>query len=231
MPRVTRVAIADPAGRPPIGQLPIDALEAVMRKALESIDANGAPPSPASDHDLNPGIPLPVDGLQPAAVLLPLIERPEGLSVLLTLRADQLRRHAGQVAFPGGRCEDGETPWAAALREAHEEVGLEPPLVRLAGQGTPYRTLTGYHITPVVGFVASQAVLTLNPAEVAEAFEIPFAYLLDPANHERRYRDQGPGPPRWHYVITYGERVVWGVTAGIIRGLYERLDRAYAAGG
>jgi 8-oxo-dGTP pyrophosphatase MutT (NUDIX family) len=231
MSRVNRVTTADAAGRPPIGQLPSDALEALMLTALDPVEADWAAPSPASDHDLNPGIPLPVDGLQPAAVLLPIVERPEGLSVLLTLRADQLRRHAGQVAFPGGRSEAGETPEVAALREAQEEVGLDPSLVRLAGLGTPYRTLTGYHITPVVGFVSPEVRLTLNPAEVAEAFEAPFAYLMDPANHERRYRDQGPGPPRWHYVITYGERVVWGVTAGIIRGLYERLDRTHAAGG
>ena len=231
MSRVNRVTTADSARRPPIGRLPIGALEALMRKALDPVDADGPGPSPASDHDLNPGIPLPVDGLQPAAVLLPIIERPEGLSVLLTLRADQLRRHAGQVAFPGGRCEVGETSWAAALREAQEEVGLDPSLARPAGLGTPYRTLTGYHITPVVAFVSPRVGLVLNPAEVAEAFEIPFAFLMDPAHHERRYRDQGPGPPRWHYVITYGERVVWGVTAGIVRGLHERLDRVYAAGG
>ena len=231
MPRVHRVESADATGRPPVGQLPIDALEALMRTALEPIGAEGAAPPPASDHDLNPDIPLPVDGLQPAAVLIPVIERPEGLSVLLTLRADKLRRHAGQVAFPGGRCEAGETPWEGALREAREEVGLDPSLVRLAGLGTAYRTLTGYHIDPVVGFVSASASLTLSPAEVAEVFEVPFAYLMDPANHERRYHDQGPGPPRWHYVITYGERAIWGVTAGIIRGLFERLDRAYAPGG
>ncbi|MEI9889718.1 MAG: GNAT family N-acetyltransferase [Caulobacteraceae bacterium] len=106
----------------------------------------------ASDHDLNPEIALPIDGLLPAAVLVALIERPEGLSVLFTQRADQLRRHAGQIAFPGGGCEQGETPWQAALREAHEEVGLDPALVRLGGLAKPYRTITGFHIVPGGGF-------------------------------------------------------------------------------
>ncbi len=230
MPKANRVETAAASGRTPIGRLPVDGLEALMRAALDPIDAQGSTPSPASDHDLNPEIPTPVDGLQPAAVLAPLIERPEGLSVLFTQRADQLRRHAGQVAFPGGCCEAGETPWAAALREAQEEVGLDPALVRPAGLGTPYRTLTGYHITPVVGFVSPEASLTLNPGEVADTFEVPFAFLMDPANHERRYRDKPPGPPRWHYVITYGERVIWGVTAGMVRGLYERLERVHGAG-
>lgn len=202
-----------------------------MRAALEPIDADDEGLPAASDHDLNPDIAAPVDGLQAAAVLVALIERPEGLSVLFTQRADQLRRHAGQIAFPGGRCETDETPWEAALREAQEEVGLDPSLVRPAGQGRPYRTLTGYHITPVVGFVSAELRLSLNPGEVADAFEVPFAFLMDPANHERRYRDKPPGPPRWHYAITYGERVIWGVTAAMIRGLYERLERAHAAGG
>ncbi len=239
MDRAKRVENAYAADGSPVGStgredwlatLDSDALKARIVQALDHVDLYDPDSAPRSDHDLNPGIPMPIDGLQPAAVLIPLIERPEGLSVLFTQRADQLRRHAGQIAFPGGRCEAGETPWAAALREAEEEVGLDPALVRVAGLSAPYRTLTGYHITPVVGFAPPTLRLTLNPDEVAEAFEVPFAFLMNPANHERRRRDTPPGPPRWHYAITWPEpgrgrdQVIWGATAGIVRALYERLE-------
>jgi 8-oxo-dGTP pyrophosphatase MutT (NUDIX family) len=217
--------------RAPLARLAPAALEALARAALDPADGRLAIP-PASDHDLNPDIALPIDGLQPAAVLVPLIERPDGLTVLFTQRADQLRRHAGQIAFPGGGCEAGETAVMAALREAHEEVGLDPALVRVAGLATPYRTITGYHITPVVGFVAPSARFEANAGEVADLFEVPFAFLMDPANHERRHRDQPPGPPRWHWAITWRgggqDRLIWGATAGMVRGLYERLEAAHA---
>jgi len=119
----------------------------------------------------------------------------------------------------------------AALREAHEEVDLDPALVRVAGLATPYRTLTGYHITPVVGFVDPSARFKANAGEVADVFEVPFVFLMDPANHERRHRDQPPGPPRWHWAITWPEtrgkdRLIWGATAGMVRGLYDRLEAA-----
>ena len=210
------------------GRAPLSPLEARIVACLEPMDAGPLQPG-GSDHDLNPELTIPLDGLAQAAVLILLIESEEdGPRVLLTQRADQMRRHAGQIAFPGGRCEAGETPWAAALREAHEEVGLDPALVRLAGLSTPYRTLTGYHITPVVGFVAAEAKLSASPDEVADLFEVPFAFLMDPANHERRYRDQPPGPPRWHYAITWQDRVIWGATAGMLRALHDRLEAAHA---
>ncbi|MEI9890774.1 MAG: CoA pyrophosphatase [Caulobacteraceae bacterium] len=224
MPEASRVE--DVANRRAHAPAPVDALEARIVAALDPLEAGDGSPWPdGSDHDLNPELIVALDGRQSAAVLIPLIRRPEGLTVLLTLRADHMRRHAGQIAFPGGLCEPGETPWQAALREAHEEVGLEPASVRLAGLSTPYRTLTGYHITPVVGFVSALPDLTLNPGEVAETFEVPFAFLMDPANHERRHRDKPPGPPRWHYAITWEERVIWGATAAMLRALYERLER------
>ncbi len=206
-------------------------LEARIAACLDPlVDRTGGPGG--SDHDLNPELTIPLDGLQEAAVLILLVEREQGLRVLLTQRAGDMRRHAGQIAFPGGRREAGETPWTTALREAQEEVGLDPSLVRLAGLSTPYRTLTGYHITPVVGFAPGPLTLTLNPPEVAEAFEVPFAFLMDPANHERRHRDQPPGPPRWHYAITWREldqeRLIWGATAGMLRALHDRLERADA---
>jgi 8-oxo-dGTP pyrophosphatase MutT (NUDIX family) len=221
--RVEELDAADrTADRVPLAGLDRQALKARIIGRLDPIDRFDPAEAWGSDHDLNPDIAPPVDGLLSAAVLAPLIERPEGLCVLFTQRADQLRRHAGQISFPGGRCEAGETPWTAALREAHEEVALDPALVTVAG-------LTGYHITPVVGFVAAEVVLAASPDEVADLFEVPFAFLMDPKNHERRYRDQPPGPPRWHYAITWpspsGEdRVIWGATAGMIRALYERLD-------
>jgi 8-oxo-dGTP pyrophosphatase MutT (NUDIX family) len=231
--RVEQPDVAEGAGpRIPLAGLSPVAVEVLARAALEPVDGRGLEVPPGSDHDLNPGIALPIDGLQRAAVLVPLIERPDGLTVLFTQRADQLRRHAGQIAFPGGGCEAGETAVMAALREAHEEVDLDPALVRIAGLATPYRTLTGYHITPVVGFVDPAARFKANAGEVADVFEVPFAFLMDPANHEQRHRDQPPGPPRWHWTITWSEpggqeRLIWGATAGMVRGLYDRLEAAY----
>ncbi len=220
------------APRVPLALLPPTAIEALARAALDPADGRRPEVTPSSDQDLNPGIALPIDGLQPAAVLVPLIERPGGLTVLFTQRADQLRRHAGQIAFPGGGCEAGETAVMAALREAHEEVDLDPALVRVAGLATPYRTITSYHITPVVGFVDPSARFRANAGEVADLFEVPFAFLMDPANHERRYRDQPPGPPRWHWAITWPDqgkdRLIWGATAGMVRGLYDRLEARMA---
>lgn len=207
-----------------VSALTLEAQAARIVACLDPLDGTASALG-GSDLDLNPGLTIPMDGLQPAAVLILLVEREQQLQVLLTQRADQLRRHAGQIAFPGGRRDAEETPWDAALREAQEEVGLDPGLVRLAGLSTPYRTLTGYHITPVVGFARGPLDLTLNPDEVASAFEVPFAFLMDPANHERRHRDQPPGPPRWHYAMTWRERVIWGATAGMLRALHERLER------
>lgn len=213
-----------------LAALPLPLLEARLRERLDPLQPAHPDGPVGSDFDLNPGLEVPISGLVPSAVLVPLIVRGGGVSVLFTQRASQLRRHAGQVSFPGGRCEPGETPWSAALREAHEEVGLDPAAVTLAGLSTPYRTITGYHITPVVGLVHGDASLTLNPAEVAMAFEVPFTFLMDPANHERRYRDHPPGPPRWHYAITWGAHLIWGATAGMTRALYERLERPDAGG-
>lgn len=184
----------------------------------------------ASDFDLGPNAfpNEPVD-LKPAAVLVGLIERPAGYSVLLTRRADTLRRHTGQIALPGGRSDPGETPWTTALREAHEEVGLAPDFVSVAGLSSPYRTGTGYLVTPVVGFIQRGFTLQANPAEVADIFETPFGFLMDPANHEQHER-QGPGgETRRFYAMTHEDRFIWGATAGMLRALYERLYGAAVA--
>ncbi|MHB8528523.1 MAG: CoA pyrophosphatase, partial [Caulobacteraceae bacterium] len=183
-----------------------------------------------SDFDLDPahsgGETL---ALTPAAVLVALVEHEEGLSVILTRRADTLRRHTGQVAFPGGRTDPGETPWAAALREAEEEIGLDPARVSLAGLSTPYRTGTGYEVTPVVGFVAPPLLLTPNLDEVADVFETPFGFLMDPANHEQRQRELPDGMMRRFYAMTWEDRLIWGATAGMLRALYDRLYGAAVA--
>ncbi len=167
--------------------------------------------------------------LTPAAVLVGLIEREYGYSVLLTRRADTLRRHTGQIALPGGRCDPGETIWQTALREAHEEVGLAPDYVSLAGLSSPYRTGTGFLVTPVVGFIQPGFSLAANPAEVADIFETPFGFLMDPANHEQHERQAPTGETRRFYAMTHEDRFIWGATAGMLRALYDRLYGAAVA--
>ncbi len=159
---------------------------------------------------------------KPAAVLLPLVERPQGLTVLLTLRASDLRAHSGQVAFPGGKIDPGETPGQAALREAHEEIGLEERYVEPLGWLDPYLTGTGFRIAPLVALVEPSFALKINKFEVDEVFETPFAFLMDPANHrldEREWR----GRRRQYYAMPHDGRYIWGATAGILRNLYEKL--------
>ncbi len=177
-----------------------------------------------SDFDLNNDRPAEgAEPLKPAAVLIGLVERPEGLGMILTRRADTLRSHTGQVALPGGRQDPGETPWATALREAEEEIGLHPSHVTLVGLSTPYRTGTGYHVTPVVGFIRPGFTLAANPDEVAEIFEPPFAFLMDPANHHRREGRTPAGDQRKFYAITWNDQLIWGATAGMLRALHDRL--------
>ena len=177
-----------------------------------------------SDFDLDPhNAPAERSALKAAAVLIGVVEHDEGPSVILTRRSDTLRSHTGQVALPGGRCDPGETPWETALREAHEEIGLDPALVTLAGLSTPYRTGTGYHITPVVGFISPGFTLTINPDEVADVFETPFQFLMDPINHVQHEREIPAGITRRFYGMTWEDRFIWGATAGILRALYDRL--------
>jgi len=188
---------------------------------LNSYDPARAPP-PISEFTLNPTLPK-IDAFRPAAVLVPLVEHEAGVTVLLTRRADTLRSHTGQVAFPGGRMDEGETPWDAALREAEEEIGLDRSHVAIAGLSSNYQTGSGYDITPVVAFVTPGFRLTPNPAEVADVFEAPFAFLMDPKNHERQFREQADGLRRYFYAMPYEDQFIWGATAGMLRALYERL--------
>jgi 8-oxo-dGTP pyrophosphatase MutT (NUDIX family) len=203
---------------------------AEMRKwitaRLDPLDGHADGGGPMhSDFDMNPTF-RPAGGapLRAAAVLAPLVEHADGLTVLLTRRADTLRQHTGQIAFPGGRCDPGETPAQTALREAQEEIGLDPAHVTLAGLLTPYETVTGYLVTPVVGFVKPGFTLTINAGEVAEAFEAPFSFLMDAANHQRQSREApGGAGRRYFYAMPYEDYFIWGATAGMLRGLYERL--------
>ncbi len=182
-------------------------------------------PAPKGDHDLNAAtaadfLPGP---LKPAAVLVPVVARAEGLSVLFTVRTGGLSNHAGQVAFPGGRIDpDDSGPLGAALREADEEIGLDQRYVEPLGYLDAYQTGTGYRVVPVVGLVQPEFSLRLAPAEVAAVFEVPLAFLLDPANHRRDSREWR-GHLRWFYAMPYGEHLIWGATAGMVRNLYERL--------
>lgn len=176
-----------------------------------------------SDFDLNDSHGRSERHLRPAAVLVPLIARADGPSVLLTRRSDSLASHTGQIAFPGGRLDPGETAVDAALREAHEEIGLAPGLVEILGVGDAYETSTGFLVTPVVGWLTGEPVLSPSPAEVAETFEAPWSFLMDPVNHRREYLETEGGPRRWFWAMPYRERYIWGVTAGIVRRLCARL--------
>ncbi len=177
-----------------------------------------------SDFDLNPGASRWTEGpLKPAAVLIPVLAHADGASVLLTRRADSLVRHTGQIAFPGGRLDAGETAVEAALREAREEVDLDPALVEVLGLSDPYETGTGYLVTPVIGWITAEPALTASPDEVAEIFQTPWDFLMDPANHSRDHLEAPAGVKRWFWAMTWNERYIWGATAGIIRGLRHRL--------
>ena len=158
----------------------------------------------------------------PAAVLVPLVERPQ-LSVLLTQRATDLRNHAGQISFPGGRIERGDAgPKEAALREAREEIGLDERFVSVVGYLPDHVVMTGFRVTPVVAFVRPGFELLLDVKEVADTFEVPLAHVFDPANHQLRLRRSGfTGEEVEFCDIPYGERIIWGATAGMLLTLYR----------
>lgn len=164
-----------------------------------------------------------------ASVLVPIVTRPEELTVLFTRRTAQLKHHSGQIAFPGGGAEPGDASAAAtALRETGEEIGLEASRVELLGQLSDYHTRTGYRVTPVVGLVAAPFQLRLDAREVDEAFEVPLSFLLDPANHRRESREfEGRRVP--FYAIPYRDYYIWGATAGMLVNLYRYLAQAPAA--
>ena len=178
------------------------------------------------DHDADPVMAkiAAVWPIRPAAVLVPVVEHSEP-TVLLTQRAQHLPDHPGQISFPGGKIDAGdETPLHSALREAEEEIGLDRAHVEPLGYLDLYMTTLGYRIVPLVARVKPGFELTLNPSEVDNVFEVPLAFLMDVANHQRHSRDW-QGVTRHFYAITFEERYIWGVTAGILRNLYDRIYR------
>lgn len=199
--------------------------EELRERAAAHLHRSPAPAVGRSDDDLNPEARvIPGDAVPlPAAVLVPLVARDGGLTVLLTQRTDHLARHAGQVAFPGGRIDEGDGGAVdAALREAEEETGLAREFVDPIGFLDTYLTSTAYAVVPVVGLVRPGFTLKLHDGEVADVFEVPLPFLMDPAHHERHSRDW-QGKRRYYYAMPWRDRYIWGATAGMIRNLYSLL--------
>ena len=175
------------------------------------------------DHDLNEEGMRPEPPLKPAAVLVPLVEHRSGFTILLTQRSPDLRAHAGQISFPGGRIDpEDASPEDAALREAHEEIGMPRESAELVGRLDTYEVRTGFAVTPVVGLIQPGFEVIREEGEVAEVFEVPLAFILDPENHERHSR-LIRGKRRYFYVLPFEERYIWGATAGMLVNLYEVL--------
>ena len=209
---------ASPAEQSPFSPA---AFFARAERSLYAVAAAAA--ASAGDHVLNPDFLLDPAKYRDAAVLIPVVASEPEATVILTERTDHLSTHAGQIAFPGGKIDAGdEGPAAAALREAEEEIGLDQTRVTIIGALAPYLSRTGYRVVPVLARVEPGYRLRLNRDEVADAFEVPLAFLMTPANHARAIRTFG-GIERYFYEMPYGERYIWGVTAGIIRGLYEQV--------
>ncbi len=167
-----------------------------------------------------------ITNIRPAAVLVPIIPRKGGATVLLTHRPDTMPTHAGQVAFPGGKVDPADADEIeAALREANEEVGVDPDTVELVARGAPYITGTAFRIVPVVGILPADFVAQPDPLEVADVFEAPLSFLMQTKNHISRTTEWG-GRLRSYFEMPYEGHRIWGVTAGIIRALYERLYEA-----
>jgi len=203
------------------------ALRARVERAVRALDD---PPrgDELGDRDLNPSLAR-RGPLRPAAVLVPIVERPDGPTVLLTRRTDHLHDHPGQVSFPGGRLDDTDRgPVDAALRETAEEVGLGREYIELAGLLDGYGTVTGYGVTPVVAFVRPGFVLTLDAFEVAEAFEVPLAFFLDETSC-RIKSGMRNGVRRRYYAFEYAHHHIWGATAGMLVNLRRRVAGSPAA--
>ena len=195
------------------------------RNLVNFIDAGYGPiPSSGIPYDRGAGAPVVSIKRTPAAVLVPLIHRDDDLTVLLTRRTEGLDKHAGQIAFPGGRVDtdDGDA-MTAALREAKEEVGISPDSVDILGCLDPYLTITGIDVLPVVGLVSPPYHFTAEPSEVAAIFEVPLQFLLNPVNHQKVRRNVN-GMDRAYYAMPYESHYIWGATAGMIINLYEVLS-------
>jgi len=177
------------------------------------------------DHILNPSVRLSGEGirLKDAAVLVPVIDDGDEARVIFTQRTKTLRNHSGQISFPGGGIDaQDRSPEEAALRETEEEIGMSRRFIETVGRMPDYISGTGFRIKPVLAVVRPGFTLTPNPAEVDEVFEVPLSFLMDPANHSRGSR-MFQGRERFFYEMPYGERYIWGITAGIVRSIYERF--------
>ncbi|MFX0542355.1 CoA pyrophosphatase [Roseovarius sp. S4756] len=188
--------------------------------------ALGRPGAATSDFDLNPGTVLPEGRkLRPAGVLAPLVMTPTGARLLLTQRSSVLKQHPGQIAFPGGKQDEGDSDvTAAALREAHEEIGLDPANVEVLGHLPRHETVTGYLVTPVIGRVLSPFSPVPEAGEVAEVFDVPLEHVLASAQYriEARY---WRGTMRRYYTVPYGPYYIWGATARMLRALADVAER------
>ncbi|MGB1547599.1 MAG: CoA pyrophosphatase [Alphaproteobacteria bacterium] len=174
------------------------------------------------DHLLSPHLAPPAPW-KPAAVLVPIVDREEGMTVLLTQRTDHLNDHAGQISFPGGRLESiDRDPETGALRETREELGIPHTVIELVGRLDTYLTRTGFEVVPVVGLLAPPFPLKPDRFEVADVFEVPLDFVLEPSNYVRHERLYG-GRPAYYYAIPYGDRYIWGATAGMLKNLCEAL--------
>ncbi len=199
------------------------ALQSRLIRALRPVDtpSQDSPWNLDEIHDL-----LPVEPLRPAAVLMGLRQTGHGMQVLLTRRTEALRQHAGQIAFPGGRIEDSDaSPIAAALREAHEEVGLAPQITQPLGYLDAYATITGFHVYPVVAIIDEAFNAVIDPSEVAEAFEVPLDFLLDPVN-EQRVTAEFRGIKRSIIEFNWQHYRIWGATAAMLVNFRQRWERA-----
>ncbi|WP_426196093.1 CoA pyrophosphatase [Massilia sp. DWR3-1-1] len=209
-------------------QLPIDSIAGEAPVAPAALTAAAlrqrfAVPPPWTPEELDESV-GPRAVMTPAAVLIPLVERAEGLTMLLTRRTAHLNNHPGQISFPGGRAEKYDLGAAAtALREAQEEIGLDARHVELIGTMPDYLTGTGYHVVPVVGLLAPPFELTAESNEVADIFEVPLAFLMDGAHHQRLSYVLPAGARRRFYAMPYDDYFIWGATAGMIRNLFHFL--------
>lgn len=198
---------------------------AFRARAAQRLHSAAPPVHRFSDDDLNPMARMIPENEEPkpAAVLVPLVPRADGLNLLLTERQPHLRRHAGQIAFPGGRIDDTDADAvAAALRETEEETGIAPSFVEPIGFLDTYLTSTNYRVVPVVGVLRPGFTVTPQEAEVKDVFEVPLGFLMNPAHHERHSRDW-QGQTRYYYAMPWQGRYIWGATAGMIRNLYRLM--------
>ncbi|MDO9414825.1 CoA pyrophosphatase [Pararhizobium sp.] len=207
-------------------RVPAFSADAFRRRALSQ---SGGPADIAwRDHGdflLNPdAVPyLESLNLRDAAVLVPVIDDGDDARVIFTQRTATLRKHSGQVAFPGGAIDPGDDgPEGAALRETEEEIGIERRFVETVARLPHYMAMSGFRITPVLAVVQPGFTFSLNPDEVDDVFDVPLSFLMDPRNHGRGHA-HWQGAERYFYRMPYGERNIWGITAGIVRMLYERL--------